>query len=87
MGANLDLTSDLLVSSWATPGAYQLDFALGLGLPGAVRMTRRAPFEGMAYLFPFIPKGNTAILICLRVSDLAALKADESFSRLTHYMG
>ena len=87
VGANLDLTSDLLISSWATPRAYQLDFALGLGLPGAVRMTRQAPFESMAYLFPFTPEGDTAILICLRDSDLAALKADESFSRLAQYVG
>lgn len=80
VGANLDLSSDLLLSSWATPGAYQLDFALGLGLPEAIRMTRQVPFESMAYLFPFTPKGDTAILICLRDSNLAAMIADEKFN-------
>ena len=87
VGANLDLSSDLLISSWATPGAYQLDFALGLGLPGAIRMTRQAPFESMAYLLPFTPEGDTAILICLRDSDLASLVADESFSRFAQCLG
>lgn len=87
VGANLDFSSDLLLSSWVTPEAYQLDFALGLGLPGAIRMTRQAPFESMAYLFPFTPEGDTAILICLREADLAALVADKSFSRLAQYLG
>lgn len=86
VGANLDLSSDLLISSWATPGAYQLDFALGLGPPEAIRMTRQDPFESMAYLFPFTPQGDTAILICLRDGDLAALVADESFSRFAQYL-
>lgn len=87
VGANLDLSSDLLLSSWATPDAYQLDFALGLGRPEAIRMTRQALFESMAYLFPFTPEGDTAILICLRDSDLAAMMADESFSRFAQYLG
>lgn len=87
VGANLDLSSDLLISSWATPGAYQLDFALGFGIPEAIRMTRQATFESMAYLFPFTPEGDTAILICLRDLDLAALVADEPFSRFAQYTG
>lgn len=49
-------------------------------------MTRQDPFESMAYLFPFTPQGDTAILICLRDGDLAALVADESFSRFAQYL-
>jgi hypothetical protein len=50
-------------------------------------MTRQATFESMAYLFPFTPEGDTAILICLRDLDLAALVADEPFSRFAQYTG
>jgi len=87
VGANLDLSSDLLISSWESPGAYQLDFSLGLGPPGAIRMTCQNTFESMAYIFPFTLEGDTAILICLRDSDFAALMSDESFSRFAQYVG
>ncbi|GAB7327986.1 hypothetical protein MBLNU13_g00046t1 [Cladosporium sp. NU13] len=87
VGANLDLSSDLLLSSSTTSGAYQLDFALGLGLPDAVRMTCQDPFESMTYLLPFTPEGDAAILICLRGPDLTAMMADESFSRFAQYVG
>jgi hypothetical protein len=87
VGANLDLSSDLLLSSSTTSGAYQLDFALGLGLPEAVRITCQDPFESMTYLLSFTPEGDATILICLRDSDLAALVADEFFSRFAQYMG
>ena len=87
VGANLNLSSDLLLSSATTSGAYQLDFALGLGLPEAVRLTRQDPFESMAYLLPFTPEGDATILICLRDSDLAAVMADESFSQFAQYVG
>jgi len=87
VGANLDLSSDLLLSSSTTSGAYELDFALGLGLPDAVRITCQDPFESMTYLLPFTPEGDATILVCLRDSDLAALVADESFSRFAQYMG
>jgi hypothetical protein len=86
-GANLDLSSDLLLSSSTTSGAYELDFALGLGLPDAVRLTCQDPFESMTYLLPFTPEGDATILICLRDSDLAALVVDEFFSRFAQYMG
>ena len=87
VGANLDLSSDLLLSSSTTSGAYEIDFALGLGLPDAVRITCQDPFESMTYLLPFTPEGDAMILICLRDSDLAALVADEFFSRFAQYMG
>jgi hypothetical protein len=87
VGANLDLSSDLLLSSSTTSGAYELDFALGLGLPDAVRLTCQDPFESMTYLLPFKPEGDASILVCLRDSDLAALMADEFFSQFAQYMG
>ena len=87
VGANLDLSSDLLISSFLTSGAYQLDFALDLGLPEAVRLTRQDAFESMAYLLPFTPDGDAAILACIRDVDLVALMADEEFSRFAKHMG
>ena len=87
VGANLDLSSDLLISSFLTSGAYHLDFALDLGLPEAVRLTRQDAFESMAYLLPFTPDGDTAILVCIRDADLAALMVDEDFSRFAQHMG
>lgn len=87
VGANLDLSSDLIISSFTTSGAYQLDFALDLGRPEAVRITRQNTFEGIAYLLPFTPDGDATVLVCLRNSDLAALVADESFSRYAQHIG
>jgi hypothetical protein len=83
----MDMSSDLIFSSSTASDAYQLDFALDLGSPEAVRLTCQRTFEGMVYLLPKTPAGDIAVVLCLRDADLAALIADQTFGRCAQHMG
>ena len=85
--SHLDLSSDLIITSSVSSGAYHLDFALGLGPPEAVRLTHQITFESMVYLLPPTPNGDIAIIVCLRNEDIAALRADGSFNKYARYTG
>lgn len=85
--ANLDLSTDLMLSSWARVGCYDLDFGLGLGGPEAVRRPRFDPFESLMYLMPRTPEGEITAAICLRDEDMQRLRADGEFMRYARYIG
>jgi hypothetical protein len=85
--AHMDLSSDLLITSSIPSSAYHLDFAMGLGLPEAVRITPQRTFEGMAYMLPKTLAGDVTVVLCLRDEDIAALIADGNFGRYAQHMG
>lgn len=85
--ATLDLSTDMMLSSWARVDCYDLDFGLGLGNPEAVRRPRFDPFESLMYLMPKTPHGEITAAICLRDEDMEILRADEEFTRYGRFIG
>ncbi|KAI9852720.1 MAG: hypothetical protein M1838_005915 [Thelocarpon superellum] len=85
--ATLDLSADLVLSSWAKLDCYGLDFALGLGNPEAVRRPQFDPVESLIYLMPRRLDGEIAVAICLRDEDMERLRADEEFAKYGRYVG
>jgi hypothetical protein len=45
--ATLNLSADIMLSSWAKLDCYELDFNLGLGKPEAVRRPQFEPIESL----------------------------------------
>ncbi|KAI1389675.1 trichothecene 3-O-acetyltransferase [Hypoxylon trugodes] len=86
---SLDLTVDIIVSSWVKTGCYGLDFGLGLGKPESVRRPRLMPLalDSLVYLLPKAPSGEIVIAICLRDEDMTKLKADETFAKYGRFGG
>ena len=68
--ATLDLSADIMLSSWAKLDCYEFDFNLGLGKPEAVRRLKFEPVEGLIYLIPRTLDGEIAVAICLRDEDM-----------------
>lgn len=87
VSAQVDLSSDLILSSFLSTEAQYLDFALDMGLPEAVRLTKSFTFESMTYLYPNTPNGEITLVICLRHEDLAALRTDAAFGAYAQYAG
>ena len=85
--ATLDVSVDLMVSSWAKLDCYDLDFNLGLGKPDCVRRPQFPPVESLIYLMPKRLDGGIAVGICLRNEDMARLRADEEFTKYGTYIG
>ena len=85
--ATLDLSSDVMLSSWAKFNLHELDFNLRLGRPVAVRRPRFTPVESLIYLMPKTPEGEIAVAVCLREDDIERLKTDEQFMRYAKYVG
>lgn len=85
--ACVDISSGIMLSSWAKINTYELDFNLGLGKPEAVRRPCFIPFESLIYLMPKSPSGEMAVAICLRNGDWEQLKADEEFNKYARYVG
>ncbi|ODM16069.1 hypothetical protein SI65_08503 [Aspergillus cristatus] len=85
--AGMDLSSDLMLSSWASVGCYDLDFGLGVGCPEAVRRPRFDPFESLVYLMPRSPGGEITAAVCLRDEDMERLRVDGEFMRYARYIG
>jgi trichothecene 3-O-acetyltransferase len=85
--ATLDLSSDIMLSSWANLDCYELDFGLGLGRPEAVRRPRFVPVESLLYLMPKRRDGEISVAICLRDGDMDMLKGDEEFMKYATYVG
>lgn len=86
VSAQVHQSSDLILSSFLSSGAQNLDFALGMGSPQALRLTKSFTFESMTYLLPNTPQGDVTLVICLRYEDLAALKTDVAFGRYAQFM-
>jgi hypothetical protein len=85
--ATLDLSADIMLSSWAKVDCYELDFNLGLGKPEAVRRPQFDPVESLIYLMPRTLDGEIAVAICLRDEDMERLRADEEFAKYGRYIG
>ncbi|KAJ9606658.1 hypothetical protein H2200_008666 [Cladophialophora chaetospira] len=85
--ATLDLSKDIMLSSWAKYDCYDLEFNLGLGKPEAVRRPQFTPVESLFYLMPKRPDGEIAAALCLRDEDLERLKGDAEFMRYAVYVG
>lgn len=87
MGANINPSRDLMISSWAAANCYGLDFGMGLGLPVAVRRPRFIPVEGLGYFLPRSPNGEIVLVLCLRNGDMNALKEDEEWRMWAVWVG
>ena len=85
--ATLDLSADIMLSSWAKLDCHELDFNLGLGKPEAVRRPQFEPVESLIYLMPRTLDGEITVGICLRDEDMERLKADEEFAKYGRYIG
>ena len=85
--ATLNLSADIMLSSWAKLDCYELDFNLGLGKPEAVRRPQFEPVESLMYLMPRTLDGEIAVAICLRDEDMERLRADEEFTKYGRYIG
>lgn len=85
--AALDLSKDIMMSSWAKEDCYDLDFSLGLGKPEAVRRPRFDAFESLGYLMPKTLNGEITVGICLREEDLERLRGDEEFGTYAVFVG
>ena len=83
----LDLSVDIMVSSWAKLDCYDLDFNLGVGKPDCVRRPQFPPCESLIYLMPKRLDGEIAVGICLRNDDMGRLRADEQFAKFGRYIG
>jgi hypothetical protein len=83
----LDLSVDIMLSSWAKTDCYDLDFNLGLGFPEAVRRPRFAPLQSFVYFMPRACDGEIAVAMCLREEDMERLKIDEEFAMYTRHDG
>ncbi|CAA7269059.1 unnamed protein product [Cyclocybe aegerita] len=85
--ATINLSTDIMLSSWAKQDFYDLDFNLGLGKPEAVRRPRFTPVESLLYLMPKALDGEVAAALCLRDEDMERLRADEECARYGRYIG
>lgn len=85
--ATIDLSADIMLSSWAKLDCYEMDFSLGLGKPESVRRPRFNPCESLIYLMPRALDGEISLAICLRDEDLERLRADEEFAKYGTYVG
>jgi len=85
--ATIDPPVDLMVSSWAKPDCYHLDFGLGLGKPTAARRPRFVPVEGLVYFMPRSRDGEIVVAICLRKEDMENLTKSQDFAKHGVYIG
>ena len=83
----LDLTADLLITSWVKLNSYNHDFNFGLGKPKAIRRPRFPPVEGLIFLLPKSSDGEITASFCLRSDDMERLKADEVFAEYATHIG
>lgn len=87
IAARLDMAKDVLLTSHASMGGYDLDFSLNLGVPEAVRRTPLVEFEGLLILLPSTPSGDVAVTTCLREEDLERLEADGLMLKYAQFLG
>ncbi|KAF2675194.1 trichothecene 3-O-acetyltransferase [Microthyrium microscopicum] len=85
--AGMDLSKDIMLSSWVKPNCYELDFGLGLGTPESVRRPQFTTVESLFYLMPKRLDGEVSAALCLREEDLWRLKKDEEFMKYCQYVG
>ena len=84
--ASLDTQVDIMLSSWAKPDLYDLDFNLGLGKPEAVRRPHFDPVESLIYFMPKRLDGEIAVAICLRAEDMERFRLDKGVLMYSKYI-
>lgn len=84
--ARLDLSKDLLFSSWAHQETYSLDYGI-LGRPDFVRRQRFLPLESLCYFMPKSREGDIDLAACLREDDLKMLAKDCEWTKYSEYIG
>ncbi|KAH6686620.1 transferase family-domain-containing protein [Plectosphaerella plurivora] len=85
--ADMDLATDIMLSSWARIDSYELEFGLGLGKPVSVRRPKFIHVESLGYLLPRARNGDMSVAICLREEEMKALQEDEEWVRYARYVG
>ncbi|KAF9213963.1 hypothetical protein BGZ59_004574 [Podila verticillata] len=85
--APLNLSADMMLSSWAKVECWNLDFNIGLGKPEAVRRPKFSPFPSLMYLMPKASNGEVSAAICLMDEDMDRLKADKEFIKFGRFIG
>ncbi|KAL7931597.1 transferase family domain-containing protein [Trichoderma chlorosporum] len=85
--SSLDVSVDVIVSSWAKTDCYALDFNLGLGKPEAVRRPWFTPLQSFVYFMPRKADGEIALAVCLSEDDLEMLNGDNQFMTYAKYDG
>lgn len=85
--APLNLSADMMLSSWSKVECWDLDFNMGLGKPEAVRRPKFSPFPSLMYLMPKAPNGEVSAAICLTDEDMDRLKADKEFIKFGRFIG
>ena len=83
--ALLDLAEDVIMSSWARGGCYEVDFHLGM--PETVRWQSLVPVESIECCLLREQDGKIAIGICLREDDIERLKTDDELLRFAKFDG
>ncbi|KAG0100739.1 hypothetical protein BGZ93_005305 [Podila epicladia] len=83
----LNLSVDMMLSSWAKVDCWGLDFNMGLGKPEAVRRPKFLPLASLVYLMPKAPNGEVSTAICLTDEDMDRLKADKEFIKFGRFIG
>jgi hypothetical protein len=83
----LDLSTDIMLSSWAAVKCYDDDFGLGLGRAEMVRRPGFTPVESLMYLLPKTEEGDIAAMVCLRREDMERLRDDAEFGRFGGFVG
>ncbi|KAH8817114.1 transferase family-domain-containing protein [Xylogone sp. PMI_703] len=87
VGASLNMSQDITLSSWSRINAYELDFNLGLGKPKSVRRPQFVPCENLIYLLPKSTEGDVTAAICISEDDMDKLRADEEFKKYATFVG
>jgi hypothetical protein len=84
---SLDLSTDVMLSSWAAVKCYDDDFGHGVGRPEVVRRPGFTTVESLMYLLPKTLAGDVTAMVCLRREDLERLKGDGEFGRFGRVVG
>ena len=84
--AQVDVSKDILVSSWAEQKSACLDYGV-LGTPDFVRRHRFTALEGLVYLMPRTRDGDIDVAICLRDTDFEGLKKNGVWACFAEYVG
>lgn len=87
--ATLDLSTNILLSSWANIDCHNKTFGDKLGTPEAVRLPAFLPIESMFYLLPESSSNGGGLLagLCLRQDDLLRLREDKTWIACAEFIG
>lgn len=85
--ASLDLSADIMLSSWAAVACYEGDFGFELGAPEMVRRPGFTAVESLMYLLPKTRAGDVSAMVCLRREDGEALRRDGELGRFGRIVG